>query len=102
GVQIGEDGALLVDSGGSGQGQRLLSAISPLTNRAIRFLLNTNADVDHVSGNGTIVTSQRGTRGPSPGGGGGGNAQPQNVGVVSVAHENAFNRMQSGSRGGGP
>ena len=41
-----------------------------------------------------IVKSQRGTRGPRPGGGGGG-AQGQNVGVVTVAHENAFNRMST-------
>ena len=96
-VQVGDDGAFVVDSGGAGQGQRLLSAINRLTNRPVRFLVNTSADADHTAGNEIIVTSQRGTRGPRPGGGGGG--QSQNVGVVSVAHENAFNRMSSGSHG---
>jgi glyoxylase-like metal-dependent hydrolase (beta-lactamase superfamily II) len=97
GVQVGDEGVFLVDSGGAGQGQRVLSAVSRLSNRPVRFLVNTNADGDHIAGNDVIVKSQRGTRGPRPGGGGGG--QGQNVGVVSVAHENAFNRMSGGSPG---
>ena len=98
GVQIGDEGAFVVDTGGSGQSERLLKAVERLTNRPIRFLVNTNADVDHIAGNDVIVKSQRGTRGPRPGGGGGG-GQDQNVGVVTVAHENAFNRMSTGSQG---
>ena len=43
-VQIGEEGAFVVDTGGSGQGQRVLAAVSHLTNRPVRFLVNTNAD----------------------------------------------------------
>jgi cyclase len=97
-VQIGEEGAFVVDAGGSGQSQRLLTAVNRLTTRPIRFLVNTNADSDHIAGNDVIVKSQRGTRGPQPGGGGGG-APGQNVGVVTVAHENAFNRMSTGSEG---
>ncbi len=96
-VQIGEEGAFIVDTGGSGQGQRVLAAVSRLTNRPIRFLVNTNADGDHIAGNELIVKSQRGTRGPQPGQGGG--AAGQNVGVVTVAHENATNRMSTGSEG---
>jgi cyclase len=97
-VQIGDDGAFVVDTGGAGQGQRVLSAVNRLTSRPVRFLVNTNADHDHVAGNDVIVKSQRGTRGPRPGGGGGG-APGQNVGVVSVAHENAYNRMSTGGPG---
>ena len=100
-VQTGDEGPFVVDSGGAGNGERLLSAVSRLTNRPVRFLVNTNADADHISGNEVIVKAQRGTRGPSPGGGGGG-AVGQNIGVVSVAHENAYNRMSTGSRGVAP
>ena len=50
-VQIGEEGAFVVDTGGSGQGQRVLAAVSHLTNRPVRFLVNTNADGDHIAGN---------------------------------------------------
>ena len=99
GVQVGDEGVLLVDSGGAGQSQRLLSAISRLTSKPVRFLINTNADGDHIAGNEAVVKSQGGIRGPRPGAGGGGNAPGQNVGVLSVAHENAFNRMSTGSRG---
>ena len=97
-VQVGDEGPFVVDAGAAGQGQRLLSAVSRLSSRPVRFLVNTSADGDHIAGNEAIVKSQRGTRGPRPGGGGGG-AQGQNVGVVSVAHENAFNRMSTGSPG---
>jgi cyclase len=96
GVQVGDEGAFVVDTGGSGQSQRLLAAVSRLTNRPIRFIVNTNADGDHIAGNDVIVKSQGGTRGPRPGGGGG---QDQNAGVVTVAHENAFDRMSTGSQG---
>ena len=51
GVQIGEEGAFVVDSGGTGQGQRLLAAVTRLTNRPVDFLVNTNADADHIAGN---------------------------------------------------
>ena len=49
-----------------------MAALSRLTNRPVRFLVNTNADADHIAGNELVVKSQRGTRGPRPGGGGGG------------------------------
>jgi glyoxylase-like metal-dependent hydrolase (beta-lactamase superfamily II) len=97
-VQIGDEGVFIVDSGGAGNSEKLLSAVNRLTNRPVRFLVNTNADADHVAGNEAVVKSQRGTRGPRPGAGGGGGAG-QNVGVVSVAHENAYNRMSTGSPG---
>src|SRR4029450_1045357 len=42
--QMGDEGACVVDMGGSGHGERLLAAVSRLTNRPIRFLVNTNAD----------------------------------------------------------
>ncbi|HEU4691734.1 MAG TPA: MBL fold metallo-hydrolase [Vicinamibacterales bacterium] len=96
-VQTGDEGPFVVDAGGAGNSEKLLAAVTRLTNRPVRFLVNTNADVDHTAGNEAIVKAQRGTRGPRPGGGGGGAGQ--NVGVVSVAHENAYNRMSTGSRG---
>jgi cyclase len=100
-VQIGEEGVFVVDAGSAGQAERLLAGVRRLTSRPVRFLVNTNADADHIAGNEAIVKSERGTRGPRPGGGGGG-APGQNIGVVSVAHENAFNRMSTGSRDAPP
>ena len=45
---------------------KLLAAIARLTTRPVRFLVNTNADPDHVAGNGAIVQAQGGIRGPRP------------------------------------
>jgi cyclase len=98
-VQTGDEGVLLVDSGGPGQSGRILAAVHRLTGRPVRFLVNTNPDPDHVAGNGAIVMAEGGARGPRPGGAGGGNAQGPNVGVITVAHENAFNRMSAGTGG---
>ncbi len=97
-AQVGSEGVLLVDSGGRGQSQKVLNALKRLTNRPVRFLVNTNADPDHVSGNDEIVKANNGVRGPRPQQVGGANPLGQNAGVLTVSHENAFNRMQAGSR----
>ncbi len=98
-VQIGDEGVLLVDAGGAGQSAKILTAIARLTPRPVRFLVNTNDDADHIAGNGAIVSAQGGTRGPRPGGVGGGNPQGPNAGVITMAHENAYNRMSAGRPG---
>lgn len=92
-VQIGEEGVLLVDSGGPGQTEKILGALRRLTTKPIRYMVNTNGDVDHVAGNDAIVKTGSGFRGPRPGQVGGGNPAGQNVGVMTVSHENAYNRM---------
>lgn len=94
-LQVGADGVLVVDSGATGQGDNLLAAIARVANKPVRFLLNTNADPDHVAGNRAVVQAHGGTRGPRPGGVGGGNPQGQNAGVMTMSHENAFNRMST-------
>lgn len=53
-VQIGEDGVVLVDTGASTMAEQVLAAIEALTSRPIRFIVNTNADPDHVGGNETL------------------------------------------------
>jgi glyoxylase-like metal-dependent hydrolase (beta-lactamase superfamily II) len=51
GVQVGEDGVVLVDSGRAGAEERVLALVRSLTSRPIRFIINTSADADHVAGN---------------------------------------------------
>src|SRR5437867_12381506 len=51
GVQIGEDGVVIVDAGTSSQSGAVIAAIKKLTTRPIRYLINTSADHDHVGGN---------------------------------------------------
>ena len=52
GVQIGEDGVVVVDAGNASQSSAVIAAIKKLTTRPIRYLINTGVDPDHVGGNG--------------------------------------------------
>jgi cyclase len=90
-VHIGDEGVLVVDSGPPAQTKSVLAAIRQLTTKPIRNLINTSGDVDRVAGNELIVRSG-GVR-LLTGQVGGANPGGQNVGVATVAHENAFNRM---------
>ena len=93
-VQYGDEGVVIVDSGAPGQTGRLMAAIRSLTRKPIRYLVNTGPDPDHVAGNGEIVKAA-GARLPVTGRLGQG---PENVGTSVIAHENAYNRMQKGTR----
>jgi len=50
-VQIGADGVVLVDTGAAAKGDQVLAEIRKLTRQPIRYIINTNADPDHVGGN---------------------------------------------------
>jgi glyoxylase-like metal-dependent hydrolase (beta-lactamase superfamily II) len=50
-VQVGDDGVVVVDAGSSGQADAVLAAIKRITPLPIRYVINTSADPDHVSGN---------------------------------------------------
>ena len=50
-AQIGEDGVLLVDSGAKANAEKVLAAIRQLTDKPIRFIINTHFDPDHIGGN---------------------------------------------------
>ena len=50
-VQIGEDGVVVVDTGAADRAQQVLAEIRKLTDRPIRYIINTSADPDHVGGN---------------------------------------------------
>ncbi|HVQ12511.1 MAG TPA: MBL fold metallo-hydrolase [Vicinamibacterales bacterium] len=54
GVQIGEDGVIVIDAGSSAKAADVLTAIQKLTPKPIRYIIDTSADPDHVGGNETI------------------------------------------------
>src|SRR5688572_15035927 len=54
GVQVGEDGVVVVDTGAVGSAGALLTAIRGVTKAPIRYVINTTADADHVGGNETV------------------------------------------------
>jgi cyclase len=50
-VQVGEDGVLLVDAGDGKATDKVIAAIRKLSNKPIRFIIDTNANPDHMGGN---------------------------------------------------
>ena len=51
GVQLGELGVVLVDTGSGQMTDQVLAAIRKISSRPIRFIVNTSAEPDHVGGN---------------------------------------------------
>jgi cyclase len=51
GVQVGEDGVVVVDAGLAARSDAVVAAIRKLTSRPIRYVIDTSADPDHVGGN---------------------------------------------------
>ncbi len=82
-VQIGEDGVLVVDTGSRATREAVTAAIQELTDRPIRWIVNTSADLDHTSGNETV--SQAGMTV---------NGNPAAI----ISHENVLARMTAANR----
>ena len=53
-VQTGDDGVLVVDTSLPENAERVLAAIRSLTDKTIRFVVNTHVHPDHTGGNETI------------------------------------------------
>jgi glyoxylase-like metal-dependent hydrolase (beta-lactamase superfamily II) len=51
GVQVGDDGVVVVDAGSAAGADALLAAIRTITAAPIRYVIDTSADPDHVGGN---------------------------------------------------
>ena len=82
-VQVGEEGVLVVDTGGAATREAVLAAVRKLSNGPIRWIVNTNPDLDHTGGNETI--SQAGMTV---------NGNPAAI----IAHENVLARMTAANR----
>jgi glyoxylase-like metal-dependent hydrolase (beta-lactamase superfamily II) len=55
GVQVGEDGVVVVDAGTAANANAVLAEIKKITTAPIRYIINTGSDPDHVGGNETIA-----------------------------------------------
>ena len=51
----GHDGVLLVDTGPARLTERILAEVRKLSDRPVRYIINTNADADHVGSNEAIA-----------------------------------------------
>jgi cyclase len=87
-VQIGDDGVLLVDTGNGQSASDVVKAVRALTDKPIRYIINTSADPDHVGGNDAIGKLGSTIAGGNVGAGAG-------VGAGIIAHENVLNRMSA-------
>ena len=50
GVQVGEDGVVVVDTGAAADAPRILAAIKRISAKPIRYIIDTGPDLDHVGG----------------------------------------------------
>jgi cyclase len=87
-VQIGDDGVLLVDTGLAANADKVVATIRTLSNKPIRYIINTHVHPDHVGGNDTIGKLGSTIAGGNVGAGAG-------VGAGIIAHENVLNRMSA-------
>ena len=90
-VQVGRDGVFVVDPQTGAVSAQLLAAIRRLSDKPVRFIVNTSGDDDHVGGNEAIAKSGQTLAG--------GNTRPATVsgtgGAPIFAHENAVNWLSS-------
>jgi cyclase len=54
-VQVGDQGVLLVDTGFARMSDNLLAAVRTLSDKPIRYIIDTNDDPDHIGGNESLA-----------------------------------------------
>jgi glyoxylase-like metal-dependent hydrolase (beta-lactamase superfamily II) len=95
-VQVGYEGALVVDTGTEAAAPGLIAEIRKLAKGPVRYVLNTSADADHTGGNRAVAAAGANVSG--------GNLRPEVVtgtgGAPIWAHEDTLNRISA--RGGDP
>ena len=89
-VQVGDDGVLMVDTGNAESSDKVVAAIRQITDKPVRWIINSHAHPDNIGGNEGVLKLVGGQR-TSQGGGGGGVENPN--GALVVAHLDAANMM---------
>jgi glyoxylase-like metal-dependent hydrolase (beta-lactamase superfamily II) len=89
-VQVGDDGVLMVDTGNAESADKVFATVRQITDKPIRWIINTHAHLENVGGNEGVIKLAGGQR-TSQGGGGGGVENAN--GPLVVAHQEAVNMM---------
>jgi len=87
-VQAGDQGVLFVDTQFAPLSDKILAAVRKLSNRPIRYIINTHYHLDHTGGNESIANA-----GMTPNVGPGANLQRPTATII--AHDNVLNRMSA-------
>jgi glyoxylase-like metal-dependent hydrolase (beta-lactamase superfamily II) len=96
-VQISEDAVVLVDSGRGDANDQVVAAIRRLSSKPVRFIINTQAGLEHTGGNEELAKSGRPYGGRAAGAGF--LLADQSAGATIIAHENVLSTL-GGARGG--
>jgi cyclase len=94
-VQVGNDGALMVDTGTAQMADQVIATVKqlakPVTSKPLRFIINTHFHPDHTGGN----EKARASGATITGGNVAGNIQDATEGAAIYAHENVMKRMSA-------
>ncbi|HKA46432.1 MAG TPA: MBL fold metallo-hydrolase [Burkholderiales bacterium] len=74
GVSVGDDGVFLIDDQFAPLTQKIVDAVKAITDKPVRFLINTHYHGDHTGGNENLGKA----------------------GVVIIAHDNVYKRLAAG------
>ena len=95
-VQTGREGILLVDTGLAPMSDKVLAAVRSLSDKTIRYIIDTHVHADHVGGNEVISKSGRTIAGGNVVGDIGTSASSQ---ATIFAFQTVLDRMSSASAG---
>jgi glyoxylase-like metal-dependent hydrolase (beta-lactamase superfamily II) len=84
---VGPVGILVVDTGSEAMSENVLAAMRKISNRPIRYIINTSASLDHTGGNEAIVKAGRAI--PV--------REQLETTAVLIGHENVLKRMSAPS-----
>ena len=88
-VQVGDDSVLVVDTEYAALSSKILAAIKQISNKPIRYILNTSFDPDHTGGNAEISAAGSQISGRDPAGG------DKPPGASIIAEEHVLHRMSA-------
>lgn len=95
GVDIGVDGVVLTDAGSEADADRVIAALHKLTPLPARYIIDTEADPDHVGGNGKLSKSGLTIFVNTLGNGSLFNSMTNGGGAQILAHDSVLRRMSA-------